>query len=296
MEKISVCIPAYNEETTILNCIKSILNQKKINIDEILVGVNGSTDKTIYIVQRLQENDKRIKIINSPKGKANAWNYMNRNASNNIRVFIDGDCFLEELSIYNLLNDLQDKVMVGGTLNYLTNNVGVLGKIIHYPNKLYPEKFDLCGALYIINFEKLLQRMNSVGYKEMPTDIIADDRWLVLVSEEVDISRKSNVYTNACNIKDQIKRVKRMIISDRQLIEEHNDLYQNMYKFNRNKRKLKKAELKSMSILQIIIYSLVFIPKKIINIYIDIQVLKSIDSNYDGQYVWEHISSSRLKN
>lgn len=295
MENITICIPAYNEQETIQKCIESIQKQKNVSINEILVGTNGSTDLTGNIVNQLRKKDNRIKIIDSPKGKPNAWNYMNKVAKNNIRVFVDGDCFLECNAIANLIKDIDVYTMLGGTLNFITNNVGYMSKIIHYPKRLYPQYFDLCGALYAINFNKLILSMNKYGYKEMPIDLIADDRWLVLVSKDVNIVRNAIVYTNACSINDQIKRVKRMLISDEQLMNKFNNVYLNLENFNKNesKFKLKKEELSTMSLKEKIVYSLILPLKKIISKYIFIVAKHNMKK--EKVFLWEKIETSRSR-
>lgn len=57
---ISVIIPTYNRESTILRAIKSVINQTYTNI-EILVIDDGSTDGTANIVNGI--DDDRIKYI-----------------------------------------------------------------------------------------------------------------------------------------------------------------------------------------------------------------------------------------
>jgi len=48
--KVSVVIPAYNEEKCIESCLRSILNQS-VAADEIIVVDNNSTDNTVSIAQ-----------------------------------------------------------------------------------------------------------------------------------------------------------------------------------------------------------------------------------------------------
>lgn len=59
---LSVLIPAYNSEKTIIRCINSILSQSYKNI-EIIVINDGSTDATKNILEKL--NYENIKIINN---------------------------------------------------------------------------------------------------------------------------------------------------------------------------------------------------------------------------------------
>ena len=63
---ISVCLPAYNMEKYIERSLISIINQSFKNF-EIVVVNDYSEDQTINIIQRLQSEDNRIKVINHNK-------------------------------------------------------------------------------------------------------------------------------------------------------------------------------------------------------------------------------------
>ena len=60
--KISIIVPAYNNEKYIEKCIKSITGQT-LQALEIIVINDGSKDKTESIVMQLQKQDARIKLI-----------------------------------------------------------------------------------------------------------------------------------------------------------------------------------------------------------------------------------------
>ena len=63
---ISVVIPVYNSQKTIKYSIRSVQNQNIKNIEIILVN-DFSNDNTSKIIEELQNEDKRIKIINNDK-------------------------------------------------------------------------------------------------------------------------------------------------------------------------------------------------------------------------------------
>lgn len=58
--KVSVIIPVYNKEKYIEQCLKSVINQTYTNLEIIIVD-DASTDLSLEIVKRIQDN--RIKII-----------------------------------------------------------------------------------------------------------------------------------------------------------------------------------------------------------------------------------------
>ena len=64
-EKISILIPARNEESKIIKCISKCLNQSE-RIEEIIVYDDNSDDNTFSIVKKLSNSNPIIKVI---KGK-----------------------------------------------------------------------------------------------------------------------------------------------------------------------------------------------------------------------------------
>ncbi|HKZ34466.1 MAG TPA: glycosyltransferase, partial [Patescibacteria group bacterium] len=65
MKEISFVIIAYNEQRTITNCIRSILNQGELtNYDYKIIVVNdGSKDETSSVVENVIKNNPRIQLI-----------------------------------------------------------------------------------------------------------------------------------------------------------------------------------------------------------------------------------------
>lgn len=65
MSTISVIIPAYNAERTILETIKSV-QQQTFSDFEIIVINDGSTDRTVELIQSIK--DERVKIFSYQNG------------------------------------------------------------------------------------------------------------------------------------------------------------------------------------------------------------------------------------
>lgn len=61
MEKVSIIIPVYNEESYIMQSLESVMNQTYKNL-EIIVIDDGSTDQSMQICIELSLIDERIYV------------------------------------------------------------------------------------------------------------------------------------------------------------------------------------------------------------------------------------------
>ena len=93
---LSIIIPCYNAEKFIQKCVEeSILVQKGFDFELILVN-DGSTDKTLEILENLAQTDSRIKVINQEnKGLSGARNSGIEQAQGKYIMFVDADDGLE---------------------------------------------------------------------------------------------------------------------------------------------------------------------------------------------------------
>lgn len=85
--KISVIIPAYNEESCIANCLQA-LNIGTEKPFEIIVADGMSTDRT----RKIAENNVAIVIDNVRKHAAGGRNAGIKKAKGDVIAFIDADC------------------------------------------------------------------------------------------------------------------------------------------------------------------------------------------------------------
>src|SRR5690625_3095089 len=96
MPKVSLIVAAYNIEKYIKKCLQSLINQTLLNI-EIIVVNDGSTDNTLKEINRMEEVDDRIKIINQTnKGVMRAREVGFERAKGEYLLFVDGDDWLAE--------------------------------------------------------------------------------------------------------------------------------------------------------------------------------------------------------
>lgn len=108
--KVSVIVPAWNEEVGILTSIRSLLSSTYNNL-EILVVNDGSTDNTDQVVhdfvkhslKKLSTPGKVFKYyVKENGGKGSAINYGIRKSTGDVIVTMDADTAFEDEAIYNV--------------------------------------------------------------------------------------------------------------------------------------------------------------------------------------------------
>ncbi len=130
-KKVSVLIPARNEEKNINSCLDSVIGQSYYNI-EIIVLDDNSEDSTRIIVEEYLKKDSRIKLIKGEPlppdwlGKNWACSQLSKNACGDILLFIDADVRLGENALSNALNIYESKnvKMLSVFSTQLINNIG----------------------------------------------------------------------------------------------------------------------------------------------------------------------------
>jgi glycosyltransferase involved in cell wall biosynthesis len=121
--KLSIIIPAHNEENSIGRCLRSCLNQSE-KADEIMVVNDGSTDKTKSIASSF----KVVKVINFDKGHSAAFarNKGAEKAVGDTLFFLDADQVIEDTKAITKIKQAfrQDSVVgasLGGHGEYKTH-------------------------------------------------------------------------------------------------------------------------------------------------------------------------------
>ena len=100
--KVSIIIPIYNMEKNIIECLESILNQKLKEI-EIICVIDGSTDNSLFLVEKYANKDNRIKIISQiNRGLSEARNTGVKFSKGEYIYFIDADDYLDENALFEL--------------------------------------------------------------------------------------------------------------------------------------------------------------------------------------------------
>ena len=137
--KVSVVIPVYNEEKYIKNCLDSLMKQKEMP-DEIIVVDNNCTDKTISIVKKFEG----ITVIQEKKqGISPARNKGFNSAKYEIIARCDADSILPDNWIKNIKETFsKNGQIVGFTSSIIFYDLPIINKsdlpsdIFHYVSKI----------------------------------------------------------------------------------------------------------------------------------------------------------------
>ncbi len=105
--QLSIVIPTYNAEKTIVECINSVLDQT-INVDYELIIINdGSTDRTRELVEEIE--NPRVKVITQDnRGFSGARNRGIDESKGEYIMFLDSDDLLVGNSIDLMMNRIKE--------------------------------------------------------------------------------------------------------------------------------------------------------------------------------------------
>jgi dolichol-phosphate mannosyltransferase len=128
--KLSIIIPAYNEEKTIQEILKRVHEVDLGNIKkEILVIDDGSKDKTLKLAHETAKKYKEIRIIEHRKNKGKGAGVASgiKNATGDILIIQDADLEYNPQDISRLIDPIVKKryrVVYGSRLNRRPNLKG----------------------------------------------------------------------------------------------------------------------------------------------------------------------------
>ncbi|MEK4523133.1 glycosyltransferase family 2 protein [Psychrobacillus sp. FSL W7-1493] len=184
-KKISVLIPAYNEELVLKQCLDSWFRLDYTNKEAIFIN-DGSTDATLHVLQEMLDlevtprdstvplNPRGIKNVYLSKkypdilvvdqyngGKSAALNTGISIATGEIVITLDADSILEKNSL-NKINEafVDSKVIAGGGMVHVGQQINKQG-LIHY-TKNWIIKYQVSGYLSSFYVRKVTQAKLNV--------------------------------------------------------------------------------------------------------------------------------------
>ncbi|MGL6099620.1 MAG: glycosyltransferase family 2 protein [Fusobacteriaceae bacterium] len=181
---ISVCIATYNGEKYIEEQIFSILNQS-VQVDEIIISDDNSTDKTIEILENI--NNHKIKIL---KNKKQGIKYNFQNALKNSK----GDfVFLADQDDIWMINKVEKTVPLLSNYDLVVHNACLVnqnGELLENSDyfKMMNSKKGLLANLIKCRYlgccmafsRKVLEKSIDFAEKDIMHDI-----WIGLIAERI---------------------------------------------------------------------------------------------------------------
>jgi cellulose synthase/poly-beta-1,6-N-acetylglucosamine synthase-like glycosyltransferase len=130
--RVSIIVPAYNEEVTIATSIKSLVKQTYKNL-EIIIMDDGSKDNTYQIAKKFEGifDGKTIRVFTKKNGgKSRALNYAIERSSGELVMCVDADSKLERDAVELMVRYFKDPEIsaVAGSV-FVSNRVNTLTKL-----------------------------------------------------------------------------------------------------------------------------------------------------------------------
>lgn len=121
-KRLSIMVPALNEQDNIEKTVNEILKGVKGKLDdyEILIFNDGSTDRTGDIAQKLSNKNKRIKVINhkKPQGMGSCYREGLAKAKFEHYMYIPGDNQFPSAALSRMLTKIGQADII---IPYVTN-------------------------------------------------------------------------------------------------------------------------------------------------------------------------------
>lgn len=183
MKKVQVLLSTYNGEKYLKEQIESILKQEEVEIS-LLVRDDGSTDKTIEILEEISKNNTNIKFYKG-KNKGPARSFMElvqKSEEADYYAFADQDDIWETKKIISAINKINNSDIPELYISSVTivdenlNNIGkkeIQGKFTFEGEMI---KNFAYGCTQVFNKE-LRNKINSYE----PQYIIMHDSWITRV-------------------------------------------------------------------------------------------------------------------
>lgn len=104
---VSIIVPVYNTESYLEKCLNSILNQTYENIEIIIID-DGSTDNSYKILQKFQNKNKRIRLLQQKNsGQGVARNKGIEISKGEYIFFIDSDDRVTENMVEEMVSEIE---------------------------------------------------------------------------------------------------------------------------------------------------------------------------------------------
>lgn len=172
MTKVSIIVPVYNVEKYLRKCLDSLINQTLKDIEIICIN-DGSTDKSLEILEEYKNRDSRIILLNQENsGQSVARNRGIEIAKGEYIGFVDPDDWIDldyYEKLYNAASTNNTDIAVGGIIRV----TGIKKKkFLNFEKETLTDnanlKFELCDVpekSYVWNKIYKTQKLKEINLK-----------------------------------------------------------------------------------------------------------------------------------
>jgi rSAM/selenodomain-associated transferase 2 len=161
VEKVSVIIPALNEEGVIGRCIESLASEEAVY--EIIVADAGSRDKTVEIAGEY----KNVKTITTERGRGRQMNRGAALAGGDVFLFLHADTHLQIGWAGEMISSLCSGSAVGGAFTFAIDERKRKYRLIESWVRFRCSAFKLpYGDQGIFMKREIFEKLG--GYKDIP--------------------------------------------------------------------------------------------------------------------------------
>lgn len=170
MTKVSIIVPVYNVEKYLRKCLDSLINQTLKDIEIICIN-DGSTDKSLEILEEYKNRDSRIILLNQENsGQSIARNNGIKKATGEYLGFVDPDDWVDldyYEKLYNAASTNDTDIAVGGIIRV----TGIKKKkFLNFEKETITDntnlKFELCDVpekSYVWNKIYKTEKLKEIG-------------------------------------------------------------------------------------------------------------------------------------
>lgn len=159
MSRVSIIIPVYNASQYIDQCICALYKQTYTNWEAIFIN-DGSSDKSLEILQKYSSEDRRVKIYSQfNQGAAKAREYGYSKAVGEYVTFLDVDDTMTSDALEKMVNAFTADVDIVVSSFQIVKNGKIIGRkkiqakeyiAIDYLKKVFCGQYgwELCAKMY----------------------------------------------------------------------------------------------------------------------------------------------------
>lgn len=146
---VSIILPIYNQENYLDISIKAVINQEYKDIEIILVN-DGSTDNSKLIIEKYQQLDDRIVVINKKNGGLVDATVTGINAASGEYIcFLDPDDTIGEDYVFNFITKIDDCDAIAS--GFYKNNFGRIIPVFLEKDYIYEKnELELCRRQMLV--------------------------------------------------------------------------------------------------------------------------------------------------